>query len=140
MKNTQNEYTRLRNEALYAAYKEALRSGKDVSNTEAIQMALRSPQPRMWVPFYGVYRALLAVVTGSRMPPKNMARKNLLREVEYKYNELVKRRAFKGASLFFLASFIAAEPSTGFYISEASAIKRICKMRKMKQGIWRKKN
>lgn len=139
MKGTKSEQTELRDEALYAAYKEALASSKAVDHNEAVRIALQSPQPRMWVSFYGVYRALLRIVRNSREAPKGESRKHLLAEVERKYNELIKRRAFKDASLFFIASFIIAEPSTGFYLSEARAKRIIWGVRKKKRMAWVKR-
>lgn len=138
MENCHEERMRRRDVALYKAYKEALASGNTVTHSEAIQMALSSPQPKMWVPFYGVYRALLRIVRGSRQAPKGESRKNLLAEVERKYHALKEQRMFKGASLFFITSFIITEPSCGFYISEAHAKRIIWKMRKRQQALWRK--
>lgn len=123
--------------ALYKAYKEAFASGKEVTHAQAIKMALHSPQPKLWVPFYGVYRALLRIVRGSRQAPKSEARKHLLSEVERKYRMLSEKRMFKGASLFFITSFIIAEPSTGFYISEAHAKRIIWRIRKKQRALWR---
>lgn len=138
MKSIQEERTKLRDTALYNAYKEALASGKEVTHTEAIQMALKSPQPKLWVPFYGVYRALLHIVKGSRQAPKGEARKHLIAEVSRKYKMLIEKRMFRDASLSFIASFIISEPSTGFYLSEAHAKRIIWKIRKKRQAIWKK--
>ena len=137
MKSIQKEHTRLRDYALYEAYKDALSSSREISHAEAVRMALRSPQPRMWVSFYGVYRALLCIVKGSRRPPKDASRARLIEEVRGKYEKLRPQRIFKGASLFFIASFIIAEPSCGFFLSEERAKRSICKIRKERRAAWR---
>ena len=139
MQNIKNEQTRLRDFAFYDAYKKALSSEGEVSHSEAIRIALESPQPRMWVSFYGVYRALLCIVKGSRRPPKDASRSKLLCEVERKYKMLREKRIFKDMSLFFLASFIISEPSQGFYISEVYAKKLVWKIRKERRAAWVKK-
>lgn len=139
MQNIKNEQTRLRDFAFYDAYKKALSSGRDISHSDAIRIALESPQPHMWVSFYGVYRALLCIVKGSRRPPKDASRSKLLREVERKYKMLREKRMFSDVSLFFLASFIIAEPSQGFYISEVYAKKLVWKIRKERRAAWVKK-
>lgn len=138
MKTVDKEHTRLRDEALYQAYKTAFSSSKGVSHSEAIALALKSPQPRMWVSFYGVYRALLCLVKGSRRAPKDASRKDLLEEVDKKYRMLKEKRIFKDMSLLFIASFIIAEPSTGFYVSEEYAKKIIWRARKQRRGGWKK--
>lgn len=140
MKNNIDKHAYLRDLALYTAYKEALASKKDVTHTEAIKIALKSPQPKLWVPFYGVYRALLHIVKGSRKTPKGPVRKKLLAEVERKYRMLITKRMFQGASLFFITSFIISEPSSGFYISEEYAKRIIWRVRKNRQAAWRKKS
>lgn len=138
MQNLKNEQTRLRDYALYEAYKSALASHGEISHSKAIQMALEAPQPRMWMSFYGVYRALLCIVKGSKRPPKDASRSRLLEEVERKYRRLKEKRLFKGASLFFIASFIIAEPSRGFYVSEEYAKRIVWKIRKERRGVWKK--
>lgn len=139
MQGIKKEYTRLRDYALYDAYKEALSSNRGISHAEAVRMALMSPQPRMWVPFYGVYHALLCIVKGSRTPPKDTSRALLLEEVKRKYDKLKGQRIFKEASLFFIASFIIAEPSCGFFLSEERASRSIGEIRKERSAVWRKR-
>lgn len=139
MQSIKNEQTKLRDSAFYEAYKKALSSGGEVSHSDAIRMALESPQPRMWVSFYGVYRALLCVVKGSRRPPKDTSRSKLLCEVERKYKILREKRMFSDMSLFFMASFIIAEPSQGFYISEVYAKKLVWRIRKERRAAWIRK-
>lgn len=127
-----------RDEALYAEYKKALGVGERVTHEQAIQMALHAPQPRMWVAFYGVYRILLRIVHGSREAPKNKARLSLEGEIERKYYMLKRQRAFRNASLFFMASFIIAEPSVGFFVSKEYAKRIVWKKRKAHQRAWKK--
>lgn len=140
MKNTGKTNSNRRDEALYEAYKRILSSRKDISHAEAVRAALLEPQPCMWVSFYGVYRALLCLVKGSKKSPKSASRGHLLEEVERKYRKLREKKIFKGSSLFFLTAFIISEPSQGFYVSEKYANRIIWKVRKERRGAWKGKN
>ena len=139
MQRVKNEQARLRDEALYEAYKEVLSSEAGISHSEAVRRALKAAQPRMWMPFYGVYRALLYIVKGSKRPPKNASRSSLIEEVRQKYQRLREKRAFCNSSLIFLTAFIIAEPSQGFYVSEGYANRIIWKIRKERRMVWKKK-
>ncbi len=139
MERLKSEQTKLRNAALYESYKNALRSSKCITHQQAVRMALNAPQARLWVPFYCVYRILLRFTKRQVRPPKRSARQALLYEVITKYDALRNKRQFKDAPLSLLASFVIAEPSNGFYISEAQAERIIRSMRKKQQTTWIKK-
>lgn len=140
MKRSGQDFVEPRDEAFYREYKKALAGKGVVTHMEAINIALRAPQPRMWVTFYGVYRMLLHIVYQSRKKPKAAARQGLEKEVAAKYRILRNQRAFKDASLFFLTSFIISEPSVGFYISPTHAQRIVWRMRKKHQMRWKKEH
>ena len=120
----------IRDEALYAQFKKIWRDNPSLPFNEVIKLVLKSPQPRLWVSFYGVYRILQKILYGSRRGPKRKSRRGLEEEIERKYRALKRQPIFRDASAYFLASFIIAEPSRGFYLSEASAYRIILRIQK----------
>lgn len=122
--------TRQRDEALYAQFKKTWGEHPELSSKEVIRLVLRSPQPRMWVSFNGVYRILRKILYNSWSEPKRHARTGLVAEVERKYMRLKQQPIFREASAYFLAAFIIAEPSRGFYVSPGSAYNIIRRTRK----------
>jgi len=113
-----------RDEALYKQFKQTWKSHPELSYDEVVDLILKSPQPRMWVGFYGVYHRLRRILYNSKNKLTIKAKQGLEQEVLEKYQRLTKQPIFKNASPYFLASFIIAEPSVGFYISAVHA-KRI---------------
>ena len=110
-----------RDEALYAQFKKTWGEHPELSSDEVIKLVLKSPQPRLWVSFNGVYRILRKILYNSWTEPKRIARYGLVAEVERKYRRLKQQPVFRDASAYFLAAFIIAEPSRGFYLSQGSA-------------------
>lgn len=119
-----------RDKALYETFKQVWKTHPELSYDEVIEQVLVSPQPRLWISFYGVYRMLLKILYGSRKGPKGKSRNCLEAEVRRKYATLIKHRVFSKASAYFIAAFIIAEPSRGFYISPAYAKRIIWRVRK----------
>lgn len=119
-----------RDEALYAQFKKVWKENPQLSHDEVIQKVLESPQPRMWVSFWGVYRHLRKILYGSFRSPKRKHRDGLEAEIEKKYRMLKRQPIFRSASAYLLAAFIIAEPSKGFYLSPASAYRIIWRTRK----------
>lgn len=140
MKRPESDLRVPRNEAIYATYKRIMKEHPEFTNEEVIRAILESPQPRMWVSFYGVYRTLLRIVYNSRKAPLNKSRERLETDVRERYERLKEKRIFKDASLFFITSFIIAEPAKGFYMSPSRIIKTIGEVRKEHQRKWKKKN
>jgi len=139
MKRQKSDHRIPRDEALYEAYKNVLKKQPYLDSDKALEEALKAPQPRMWVSFYGVYRILLRIIHDSRDAPKNKARNSLELEIREKYERLKKRTIFSDASAYFLTSFIIAEPSNGFFVSFIYAKKVVGLVRKKHQSAWKKK-
>lgn len=141
MKRSKSEIREARDEALYATFKTVLRENPELSYDEAVRKTMETRQPHMWVSFYGVYRTLLRIkkgMNGRKKPNAHLAKAHLEEEVERKYRKLSSSGFMKDASAFFLASFIIAEPSKGFYLSYIYAKKIISQRRKMHQRRWRR--
>lgn len=119
-----------RDEALYQQFKKVWAQNPELSYDEAVEMAIHSRQPRLWVSFYGIYRLLLKILYNSRNGTKRKAKCGLEETVRNAYLRLKKQPIFRDASAYFLAAFIIAEPAKGFYISHAYAKKIIWKVRK----------
>ena len=134
----ENSHRKLRDEALYNAFKKVLRDCPGISEREAIHRTLRTKQPRLWLSFYGAYRVILGIENGKGKTPKHKARDGVVDIVRKKYYRLKNKSVFAKASCLFITSFILAEPSEGFFVSESYAKRIIWKMRKQKQSLWRK--
>ena len=128
-----SEHRELRDEALYEAYKKTRGDFPMLSFDEQIQKTLSARQPRMWVSFYGVYRMLLRIIAEKKTHYKKPLRAGLEKEIEMKYRRLQTSPYMKNASAYFIASFIIAEPSAGFYVSHSYAKRIIFKTIHKKQ-------
>lgn len=133
MLRTKSDLSEPRNEALYAEFKKVMGNNPNISFTKAVSLVLESPQPRMWVPFDGVYDTLRAIVNKSGHKWKSKARSGLEEEVAQKYNAIKDRRMFRGTSLLFITSFIIMLPSRGFFISGHRAKRIIWDMKVKKR-------
>lgn len=125
-----------RNEAIYEQYKKIWREKPHLSYDEVISEVLESPQPRMWLSFWCVYRTLLAIIKGQKGATKRESRKGQESEIWAKYERLKRQPIFRNASVYLLSAFIIAEPSRGFYISHIHAkriIWRTCRARRNKK-------
>lgn len=131
-------YRRMRDEALYAAFKRALADDPRLTENEALRIALREKQPRLWLSFYGAYRIVLEIAKGKDKPQKHLARDGVVESIRRKYLRLRSHRTFKNSSSLFITSFIITEPADGFYLSRSYAKRIIWKMRKQKQSLWRR--
>ncbi len=125
-----------RDNAVYDTYLKTMRETKDTFDTDdIIRRVAVSPQPRIWVPARTVYNILRrhikhhhpsntplmgsptsrAIPSGS--PEGHPHLSPLARDVIAAYYRLKDRREFRGKSLYFIADFVTAEPSHGFYLS-----------------------
>lgn len=138
MSKHESSYRKLRDEALYNAFKKVLRECPSIQEQEAISRTIHSAQPRLWLSFYGVYRIVLGLANGKGRTQKHKARNGIVEVVRRKYARLRSKPAFERSSCLFIASFILAEPSEGFLVSESYAKRIIWRMRKQKQSLWRK--
>lgn len=132
-------YRDARDEALYKCFKRALRSNQGLSENEALRIALRERQPRLWLSFHGVYRIVLRIAKGEHKPQKHTARKDAVRHILRKYLHLRRQPAFRDSSCLLLTSFIMAEPSEGFMLSLSYAKRIIWRKRKQRQNLWRRR-
>lgn len=130
-----------RNEALYLEYKRIKGEHPELPEPEIAELVRNAPQPRLWVPFFSVYRIVRRIRRDEQEKERREARKGLYAVVKQAYDKLKTQRMFREKSrpAYFLTSFIIAEPAKGFYISQASALRIIWEMRKEKQKKWRKK-
>lgn len=120
-----------RDEQLYETFKKIWKEKPHLSFDEVIEEVLCSAQPRLWVGFSGVYRILRRILYGKEHDPNHKARGGLKGHIERQYFKLRKQVIFRKASPYFIASFIQAEPSRGFYISHSRAKIIIYKQRKL---------
>lgn len=141
MRTVKSEHKKARNEALYNEYKKVMREKTCLSEDEAIDIVLSSPQPRMWVPFNSAYKILRQILYGKNNPEKRVARSSLTEDIKAAYTKLSAHRLFrqKKRPAYFLTSFILAEPSCGFYLSHARAKIIIDSIRIERQRAWREK-
>lgn len=128
-----SEFIIERDNALYKAYRDALRSEKVHSHQQAIRVALNSPTSRFWIPSFQAYREILKVKkTGEIKSPRGI-REKLIKDLYDKYLILKEKPMFRGYSTYFITCFVVSEAAPRFYISYSRALSIISRMRKQKQ-------
>lgn len=126
MPKEKSEFYQERDEAVYKTYLNVLRRSKTpVDIHKAIDELRGEPQPRFWVPARTVYYIIRRYARYGEAP-----RKALQRDVIAKYNAIKDKRDLKGQSLSFIADFVTAQPTHGFYLSHRRLFDIIRKMRK----------
>lgn len=137
MQKGDNTLTAERNAALFEAYKKArarlYNEAKDWSDfqkihSRAVVEAIHTPQPRFWLTQYRTYK-ILRLMVNKKMSPEDFktwaTRKGMHEELINTYYRLSKKLMFRGMSLWFTASFVTFEPSSGFFMSYHRAIRAI---------------
>lgn len=118
-----------RDEALFVAYKNALRQPDVKSHQQAIEVAINSPTSQFWIEPYRAYREILWR-KGSRRPFDISRNRRRLVDALYKrYLELKDKPSFRGCSTFFISQFAINTPAEGFYLSYRSAVRIINRKR-----------
>lgn len=123
-----------RDEALFVAYKNALRQPDCKSHQQAIDMAINSPTSQFWICPYRAYREILWMRNGRRPSRMSICRSRLVEDLFAVYNRLKNQPMFRGCSTFFISQFTAGSAAPrGFYISKRSAIRIINRKRHEKK-------
>ena len=119
-----------RDEALFVAYKNALRQLDCKSHQQAIDMAINSPTSQFWIEPYRAYREILWRKNGRRPFGVKQYRKMLIDDLYAAYVKLKSQPMFRGCSTFFISQFaVGCTAPRGFYISTRSAIRIINRKR-----------
>jgi hypothetical protein len=119
-----------RDEALFVAYKNALRQPDCKSHQQAISMAINSPTSQFWIEPYRAYREILWRKNGRRPFGVKRYRKELIDDLYTAYIRLKEQPMFRGCSTFFISQFaVGCTAPRGFYLSMRSAIRIINRKR-----------
>jgi hypothetical protein len=119
-----------RDEALFVAYKNALRQPDCKSHQQAIDIAINSPTSQFWICPYRAYREILWRKNGHRPSRMSNGRRNLVDDLFAAYQRLERLPMFRGCSTFFISQFAAGSAAPrGFYLSKRSAIRIINRKR-----------
>lgn len=115
-----------RDEALFVAYKNALRQPDVKSHQQAIEVATNSPTSQFWISPFQAYREILWKQNGRRPYRASKHRDELVSDLYKEYLRLKEQPMFRGCSTFFISQFAAYRPAPrGFYISELTATRII---------------
>ena len=125
-----------RDEALFVAYKTALRQPDCKSHQQAIDMAINSPTSQFWISPLMAYREILWRKSGHRRYQRIRGnRSRLVDDLYARYLDLSKQPLFRGCSTFFISQFaVGSVAPRGFYISKRSAVRIINRKRYEKRG------
>jgi hypothetical protein len=118
-----------RDEALFVAYKNALRQPDVKSHQQAIQVAISSPTSQFWIEPYRAYLEILWRKRNRRPHQISATRKILVDDLYNEYLKLKEQPLFRGCSTYFISQFAACRPAKGFYISELTATRIIHRKR-----------
>ena len=118
-----------RDEALFIAYKNALRQPDCKSHQQAIDMAINSPTSQFWISPFQAYREILWKKKGVRPNHIRPLRKDLVNALYQRYELLCSKPTFRGCSTFFVAQFAMYESAPKFFLSTRSAIRIINRKR-----------
>ena len=115
-----------RDEALFVAYKNALRQPDCKSHQQAISIAINSPTSQFWIEPYRAYIEILWRKRNRRPHSISKTRKMLVDDLYGEYLRLKEQPMFRGCSTYFISQFAACRPAPrGFYISELTATRII---------------
>jgi hypothetical protein len=119
-----------RDEALFVAYKNALRQPDCKSHQQAIDMAINSPTSQFWISPFRAYREILWRKRGNRPSKMNACRRLLVEDLYKAYLRIKEQPTFRGCSTFFISQFaVGCAAPRGFYMSTRSAIRIINRKR-----------
>lgn len=119
-----------RDDALFAAYKNALRQPDVKSHQQAIRVAISSPTSQFWIEPYRAYREILWCKNGRRPFRISRHRKELVEDLYREYLRLKEQPMFRDCSTYFVSQFAACRIAPrGFYISELTATRIIHRKR-----------
>ena len=123
-----------RDEALFVAYKNALRQPDCKSHQQAIDMAINSPTSQFWISPFRAYREILWRKSGKRPSHISNTRSRLVEDLYVAYLRMKEQPMFRGCSTFFISQFaVGSSAPRGFYISKRSAIRIINRKRNEKK-------
>jgi hypothetical protein len=124
-----------RDEALFAAYKNALRQPDCKSHQQAISMAINSPTSQFWISPFRAYREILWRKRGKRPSRMSDGRSRLVDDLYKVYLRMKDQPMFRGCSTFFISQFaVGCTAPRGFYISMRSAV-RIINRKRHEKGV-----
>lgn len=123
-----------RDRCLYAAYLDALHKPEIKGHRQAINKALASPTSRFWISPLQAYRYIMRMKKAVDEPLRmGGTRKRIMEEVYRLYVEMKEKRAFKGCSVYFIASFLVQHEAPEFYLSYHRAYFIINKMKRKRR-------
>lgn len=123
-----------RDRCLYAAYLDALHCPDVKGHKDAIYKAISSPTCRFWVSPLQAYRYIMRIKKAKEKPLNPTGtRMRIMNEVYRMYEEMRKKRAFKGCSVYFIASFLVHHEAPEFYLSYHRAYFIINKMKRKRK-------
>lgn len=146
-----SEFYQERNKAIYDTYLAVSRHHKEpVTLATIVEEVRQSRQPRFWVPSRTVYNIIRRYLRSTSSEPltskkhqaqtaqthaavatrSGAALSPLSRAVIATYLRIRGRRELSGKSLAFVADFVTAEPSKGFYLSHRRLFDIIRRRRK----------
>lgn len=124
------EYIDERDEALFQAYKDALRRKDVKTHNDAVNAAINTPTKRYWVSPHHVCRKILKYKKLQSTENVRPIREQALKEIYDIYQQLEKKPTFKGASAFFITTFAVQHQAPQFYLSHTRASAIISRMKR----------
>lgn len=120
-----SDYFKARYEALYKAYKEALRR-KGVSHEEAIKIAINSPSPRFWISIAKAYKQIRRKERGEDFSyAQGSLKRKVIEKVYEKYLYYRKLPTHRNKPIFTTVCWAVHSQAPSFYISYVRALKII---------------
>ena len=156
-----SDFYKERDNAVYETYRRCIRNApKPIDIDAVLRDVANSKQPRFWVPARTVYNILRryirhraplpppsAPVQGASAPPSPVSPQAvsplastpaqqsvspLVHDILAAFHRLRNKREYRGKSLYFIADFVTAEPTRGFYLSKRRLFDIIRHIRKEK--------
>lgn len=149
-----SDFYKERDNAVYETYLRCIRNTPKTIDIDAVlRDVANSKQPRFWVPARTVYNILRRYIRHraplpppsappSSVPPQAVSPlastpaqqsvSPLVRDILAAFHRLRNKREYRGKSLYFIADFVTAEPTRGFYLSKRRLFDIIRHIRKEK--------
>lgn len=126
MQKEKSEFYKERDDAIYNTYLRVLRRQQPpVDINRVIDEMRHEPQPRFWVPARTIYYIIRRYARYHEV-----SNKPLPRDVISRFNHVRNKRELKGQSLSFIADFVTASATKGFYLSHRRLFDIVRRMRK----------
>jgi hypothetical protein len=128
------EYIDERNEALFQAYKDALKRKDVKTHQDAVNAAIHTPTKRYWVSPHHACRKILKYKKLEKSGNTRPIREEAMQQIYKIYQQLEDKPTFRGASAFFITTFAIQHQAPQFFISQTRAGAIISRMKRRKRN------